>query len=1053
MSWKLLVSGLCAASCCVSFDLPVLEAQQPTPLRDQATVRLTFDEESGPALDSALVGDSKDIGNLVNDPVRVSSPFWNQTGKRALQFDMARQQYVELADAADLDRPDSLTFSLLGVNLLDPSDAAYHGLVAKRGVQDGKTYTNYGINFTMQSDTFQVYINDGRGYRVVQYSTKAAFPVRKLLHLTATFQVADAPAQDADADADDVRIQFFVNGQPLPPKASSNGFVNGNEGWITDVEVAGLVNNLPVTIGRSEAAGEYFQGVVDEFLLFPKALSLEESKQLFLEVAGNNVEELIKLDQPAPAKLPDVARLTQPGFTIGQTTQVAIVGKNLLPDPQIVLPVEGVTTEIVGETKDDRLAVRFTVAPSARPGIYPLYLKTANGISDPQPIAIDILPHVAAQFITADKPAALPVAVFGALAGGQEPRVYFQGTKGQRIVADLELKRLGGKSDPVLELKTAAGTPLTIAWGEARLEDDVRLESVLPADGLYFVELHDLIYRAPGPNSYRLKVGDLKLVDVPFPVAGAAGPLQFEPVGPGIAAATVWSTEIPSIPHARWAPVNFAPDSGVVGPWPYLAVSDAIESVEMLQPEGQLQTIDATLADPARPSVAINGRLLKRGEKDVYLLNVTPGHALRFRLQSQSLASPVAGEIEILGHPQGNRMTISGDQPQDVDPTLDFGVPAGVTQVRVAVRDLLGRGSPRSVYRLVIAPTSRPEFALTTTASAVQLPNDGSAIVELNVNRTGYNGPIVLSVAGDAGVQVAPALIPTGVAGKILCRLQRTQAAGASWPIIKIVGTTVDQQPPVARHVERADNGVLPTYVDALAYGATAASGLGLELLNPPTQVFKGAPQILKVKLQRAAGMEVAQSPVRMTTRSTENVRQRQPNNPAGGTFPIVQIAPSTMIPAEALEYDIKLEAPLDIADPTIEFVLAAEAVPHAYSERVIGTAYSPPFRVTVHPAVAPKVEPATLTVPAEAPHMITGQLQRTSGFLAPVTLTLIGLPAGYTVVPAEVAADQNEFKLTLTAPAVAAETAVPNVKLRVTTSGSQIAADQDVAVKVVPKQ
>ncbi len=1053
MSWKLFIPGLCVASWCACVGLSVGDAQQPTPLRDQASVRLTFDEEAGPALDTAPVGDSKDNGNLANDPVRVSSPFWNQAGKRALQFDMARQQYVELPDAPDLDRPDAVTFSLLGVNLLDPNDGAYHGLVAKRGVQDGKTFTNYGINFTMQADTFQVYINDGRGYRVVQYSTKAAFPVRKLLHLTATFMVADAPAQDADADVDDVRIQFFVNGQPIAPKASANGFVNGNEGWITDVEVAGLVNNLPVTIGRSEAAGEYFQGVVDEFLLFPKALTPEETKQLFLEVAGSNVEELIKLDQPAPAKLPDVARLTQPGFTIGQTTQVAIVGKNLLPDPQIVLPVEGVTAEIVGETKADRLAVRFTVAPSARPGIYPLYLKTANGISDPQPIAIDVLPHVGAQFITADKPAALPVAVFGALAGGQEPRVYIQGIKGQRVVADLELKRLGGKSDPVLELKTAAGTPLTIAWGEARLHDDVRLEYTLPADGHYYIELHDLVYRAPGPNSYRLKIGDLKLVDLPFPVAAVPGPLQFEPVGPGIAAATVWSTEIPQIPNSRWAPINFAPDSGVVGPWPYLALSEAVESVEMPQPEGPFQTVDATLADPARPAVAINGRLLKKGEKDVYLLNVTPGQALRFRLQSQSLASPVAGEIEILGHPPGNRLTISGDQPQDVDPTLDFGVPAGVTQVRVAVRDLLGRGSPRSVYRLVISSTSRPEFSLTTTASAIQLPNDGSAIVELNVTRTGYNGPIALSVAGDTGVQVAPAQIATGVVGKILCRLQRTQAAGASWPMIKIVGTTVDQQPPVVRYVERADNGVLPTYADALAYGATAASGLGLELLNPPTQVFKGAPQTLKVKLQRAAGMEVAQSPVRMTTRSTENVRQRQPNNPAGGTFPIVQIAPSTMIPADALEYDIKLETPLDIADPTMEFVLVAETVPHAYSERVIGTAYSPPFRVTVHPAVAPKVEPATLAVPAEAPHMITGQLQRTSGFTAPVTVTLIGLPAGYAVIPAEVAGDQNEFKLTITAPAVTAETAVPNVKLRVTTSGSQIAADQDVAVKVVPKQ
>ncbi len=174
------------------------------------------DEESGPAVDTAATGQGADAGTLTNNPARVPSPFWNQRGKRALQLNAAQQQFVEIADSTDVDCPTGATVSLFCVNLNPPTDGAYHGLFAKRGVQDGKTLTNYGINFVTQADNFQVYFNDGTGYRVASYSTKDALPYRKLVYLTATWQVGDAPGTDADTDADDVRMQLFANGKPRP---------------------------------------------------------------------------------------------------------------------------------------------------------------------------------------------------------------------------------------------------------------------------------------------------------------------------------------------------------------------------------------------------------------------------------------------------------------------------------------------------------------------------------------------------------------------------------------------------------------------------------------------------------------------------------------------------------------------------------------------------------------------------------------------------------------------------------------------------------------------
>ena len=296
------------------FLIPVLMltgpslAQEPNgSLAAQSVVHYTFAEENGPAKDAATVGQGADEGKLVNDPLRVASPFWNQQGKRALQLDAARQQYIEVADSPDVDAPVGVTVSMLLVNLTDPKDATYHGLFAKRGTADGKFSANYGINFQMSTDNFQVYLHDGTDYRVATYASNAAAPYRKLAYITATYTAGDAPGQDADTDVDDVRIQYFINGEPLVPKSVGRGFINGNEAWTLDVNLAGLLSSLPLNIGRSEVTGEYTSAVIGDFRLIPRALSVEEVKKLFLEVAGANVNDLIAADKALPVKTPVIA--------------------------------------------------------------------------------------------------------------------------------------------------------------------------------------------------------------------------------------------------------------------------------------------------------------------------------------------------------------------------------------------------------------------------------------------------------------------------------------------------------------------------------------------------------------------------------------------------------------------------------------------------------------------------------------------------------------------------------------------------------------------------
>lgn len=1044
--------SLCRWLLALSFLAEGASAQEATQVRPAATVNLTFDDDSGPAPDSAIVGQAQDQANPVNDPVRIASPFWNQAGRKAIQFDAARSQYLELADSPDVDRPDALTFSLLCVNLVPTNDAAFHGLVAKRGTANGKSTTNYGINFVMQNDTAQLYINDGTGYRVAAYSAKEMLPFRKLSHLTAVIHVGDAPASDADTDADDVRFQVFVNGAPLTPKSVTNGFVDGTSGWTTDVQVAGLVNDLPVSIGRSEANSEYFSGVVDEFCLFPQALTPEQAKQLFYEVAGPNADELIRQDQSPPPAKPEIARINPPGLAIGKTSQLGIVGKNLVPSPRVTVPLPGAAVEVVDAPAADRLTVRVTLPPDAVPSIVPVWVQTEHGLSAAELIAVDHLPLVNIQKVSAQEPATMPAAYWGTLQGGNVVRLDFAGKSGQRFVADVELRRLGGQAQPVLELKSPQGTPLEIAWGHGWLGGDARIEAVLPADGLYAVDLHDLVYRAPGQNPFRLKVGDLQLLDLPFPVAANAGPVTVEPVGVGFAARTRWTTNFSPATNATAAPLPLPADVRVPGPRPLVRTSDATEIVESETSGGELQTVVATFEGTKRP-IGINGRLRTKNERDRYLLQVAPGHKLRFTLQTDSIDSSVDGEVAVLTHPQGTALAMTSDQPSGADPRLDFTVPANVNHVQVAVRDLFGRGGERSIYRLEIAPAELPAFDLAVNAAAVTLPADGSTLVEVTLTRTAYNGAVALRIDGDEGLQIAPAEIPAGIAGRIFCRLQRTAPPASEDPaLVRIVGASVGVEPAVTCAAVLNSQVASPAFRDTIAAGRIAAAGLSIDLVQPPATLFRGVTQKLPLALHRTPGAPAASSPVRFASQSTEPARPRQPGNPGAGNFPVVAIAPGQIAPADASQFEVAVQTPLESVEKSIQFAIIAEAVPHAYSDRVLATAHAIPFRANIENAVAPKLEDATLKVIADTDHAVTGTLQRTAGFDGPVEVTLAGLPQGYQVTPANVSGDQNEFRMVVKAPKVQSAQDVPNVKLRVTSQGSLLLTEPAVALNVVPQ-
>ena len=1037
----------------ILLGIEVSSAQEAkTPIASQAVVHFTFGEENGAAQDSATAGQGPDQGSLMNDPARVPSPFWNQTGKKALQLDAARQQFIEIADSADVDAPIGVTLSMFLVNLTEPADPNYHGLFAKRGNADGKFSANYGINFQMPADNFQVYVHDGTDYRVASYSSNAAVPIRKLAYVTATYTAGDAPGQDADTDVDDLKMQYFINGEPLNPKGVGRGFVNGSEAWTLDVNLAGLLSSLPLTIGRSEVIGEYTSCVIGDFRVFPRALSPEEVKQLFLEVAGANVPALIAADQPAPAALPIIKGLSQPGLQVGRTTQLVIDGTDLGPGSMIAFPFPEVRFDVVEGSTPNRLVLNVTVPAETVPGLYPLWVKSQAGMSLSTVLAIDRLPQIALES-SVDKPATLPGAFFGTLTGGQQQTLYFAGKKGQRVVADVELKRLGGAANPVLEVKSPSGAPLTISWGQNSLRRDARAELTLTSDGIYSIELHDLTFNAPGTNVFRLKVGDLKLVDGLIPAAANPGQVEIEPVGSGFTKGTRFTGQVTRQTGSNSGLVSFNSDAGFSGSLPPIGLSLGTELIEpSASSDGSLPTIDVTFASSAAPLVGISGCVAVKGENDRYLLGVTAGQKLRLTLLSDSLGSTLEGELKLLEHATGKLLAQTSDQPTIGDPSLEYVVPAGVSLIQVHVRDLFGRGDSRSFYRLVIEPADQPKFALVLSTPIVNIPEDGSAMVELQVARSGYAGVIQLGIVGDDAVTVFPKQIAANQQGKTLLRLVRNGSLPSTLPsLLRIVGESVGLEPAIKRTAALQTGVTAPTFTDTMAVATTPSSGLTIELQQLPSVLFRGMTKDLPVTIHRQPGHPTASMPVRFSLESTEPVRKRDPNNPAAGNFPLASIGPVFLLPTDPEVTTLKLAVPLDVVESTINFVIRAEATPHSFSDRVLAKAYSQPFHAEVKSGVTPKLDDATLSFPGDVDHQVTGMLQRTPGFTEPVEVTLGGLPAGYTVQPNNVTGEQDKFVLVVRGPKVAAANAIPNVKLRVTSAGNLLVPESPVNLNAVP--
>ncbi len=432
---------------------------------------------------------------------------------------------------------------------------------------------------------------------------------------------------------------------------------------------------------------------------------------------------------------PRIDRLSLRGLQAGGITTLVIEGADLLPEPKLHLTAPGVSYQLKDGATPQRLEAEFTVDGGCPAGIYLLRAASASGISEAAALGIDNLP----QLPFAPQVSVPSIALSGALSGNQVLSTTVEGKKDQRLLVEVEARRLGSKLDPVIHVYDNRHTQLIWSGGLPAIGDDARCEVTLPSDGQYTIELHDALFRGASPGFFRLKIGDFRYADLVYPLAvqqGVAAKFEFlETNLPADARADATLTLGDGVP-SDVLPAPWPAETPLLsGTRPAVIVSDHAEIVEAA-PADKIQEIVVA-------PVAINGRIGVKGEQDRYRLAVTPGQQLRFDVLARRAGSALDGVLSIQKE-DGAELATNDDRPGTSDPGLDFKVPDGVSAVVVALRDLYGNGGAEHVYRIAIDVAGSPDFTLSIASDRALVPKDGSALVRVLVKRAGYPGPIDL---------------------------------------------------------------------------------------------------------------------------------------------------------------------------------------------------------------------------------------------------------------------------------------------------------------------
>ena len=351
------------------------------------------------------------------------------------------------------------------------------------------------------------------------------------------------------------------------------------------------------------------------------------------------------------------------------------------------------------KARSDRTGFLVAVPEKCPVGIGMVRLASSNRFSGPILVMVDSLPSIASvggnRTLAQAQRIQLPVAVDGACPELGSEFFIFSARAGQRVSVDVVAQRVGSAFDPWVRLLDARGRELAFSEDSPGAGADARLTQIIPADGDYVVQLRDSRHQGGEAYRYRLRMGDFPLAPLPFlndatefVSAGEAGlKLQTE-TEPNDSTGKASRLELPAL---------------IVGGF---------------QTPDDVDVFEFPIARPGR--WLIQGHTRSRGSAcDVWL------NLLNSQGQLLESSRPVNADDGVI--------------------TNAFAA-AGIYRLRVAE---LNRVSGRdAAYRISVQPYVG--FSLSVEADKYEVSAGGEWNLKVTAVRRDYDGPIALTLAGDA---------------------------------------------------------------------------------------------------------------------------------------------------------------------------------------------------------------------------------------------------------------------------------------------------------------
>ena len=487
---------------------------------------------------------------------------------------------------------------------------------------------------------------------------------------------------------------------------------------------------------------------------------------------------LALLAAPHVISSPTLTSVSPPGAQRGSAVRLHLKGNGLDGKIRIRSEIPGSITELSAEGPARQYLLE--VAPDAEPGAYPLAVETADGLTNAWLFSVSTFPEVLEtesrrpraprnDLEQGAQPIETPVVVNGTL--GEADRDLYRAAlqAGERIVLEVEARRLGSAVDPVLAIRSPDGGIAARSDDSAGIGGDARIDFKAPVDGDYLIEVHDARFSKQQRNFYRLLAGEIEYAEAIFPLGWTDG----KPVDVEFSGGTLTSPRRVSVEGSQ----AVLPGGRAGLPMPLLRST----SPETLETEGaeSMQLEEGTV---------VNGRIEQQGEIDRYRLKVSPGEEWMVETQAAILGTSQLYTLLVMRDQDGKKLGSAGDQPSEEllsnistraetfgDPALGIRIPEGVSELEVSIEDLLGRGGPGFAYRLV-ARRQPADFILRLDDTHVNIPLEGSASLALTMDRRGFDGAIRIVAEGlPDGVVAEGGNIPAEFGGMTT---QRTSLTG-----------------------------------------------------------------------------------------------------------------------------------------------------------------------------------------------------------------------------------------------------------------------------------